>query len=86
MGLTEKETEVYIFLSQGGILRSGQIARGIKTHRTEVYRILKSLQTKGLVLATLEVPTRFKASPFEMVLDSFIKGKREEAARVEDTK
>jgi len=85
-GLTEKETEVYIFLAKHGVLRSGEISKGIKTHRAEVYRMLKSLQSKGLVQSTLESPTRFTTVPFETILDSFIKTKREEAASVESAK
>ncbi len=85
-GLTEKETEVYIFLAKHGVKRSGEIAKGLKTHRAEVYRMLKSLQTKGLTQPTLESPTRFTTVPFETVIDSFIKTKREEAASVESAK
>jgi sugar-specific transcriptional regulator TrmB len=86
LGLTEKEAEVYIFLAKHGVQRSGEIGKRIKTDRSEVYRILKSLQTKGLVEVTLEVPTRFTAVPFETILDSFIKSKRDEAASVETAK
>jgi len=38
------------------------------------------------VEATLEAPTRFAAVPFETILDSFIKSKRDEAASVETAK
>lgn len=85
-GLTEKETELYIFLAKHGVLRAGAIAKGVRTQRVEVYRMLKSLQTKGVVEATLESPTRFITVPFETVLDSFIKAKREETALMESTK
>jgi sugar-specific transcriptional regulator TrmB len=86
LGLTEKEAGVYIFLAKHGVQRSGEIGKRIKTDRSEVYRILKSLQSKGLVEATLEAPTRFTAVPFEIILDSFIKAKRDEAASVETAK
>ncbi len=86
LGLTEKEAELYIFLAKHGALRSGEIAKGIRAHRVEVYRMLKSMQTKGVVEATLEAPTRFTAVPLETVLDSFIKVKREETATMENTK
>jgi sugar-specific transcriptional regulator TrmB len=86
LGLTEKEVGVYIFLAKHGVQRSGEIGKRIKTDRSEVYRILKSLQAKGLVEATLEAPTRFTAVPFETILDSFIKAKRDEAASVETAK
>jgi sugar-specific transcriptional regulator TrmB len=86
LGLTEKEAEVYIFLAKHGVQRSREIGKRIKTDRSEVYRILKSLQAKGLVEATLEAPARFTSVPFETILDSFIKSKRDEAASVETAK
>ena len=85
-GVTEKEAEVYIFVAKHGVLRSGEIVKNSKMHKADVYRILKSLQTKGLVESTLESPTRFIAVPFETVLDSLIKAKRDEAALIESTK
>ena len=86
LGLTGKEAELFLFLAKNNALRSGEIAKGIHTHRVEVYRMLKSLQKKGTVEATLEAPTRFTAVPLETVLDSFIKAKREETAAMESTK
>jgi len=85
-GLTEKEAEAYVFLAKRGVLRSGEIVKGIKTHKGEVYRVLKSLQAKGLVELTIEFPTRFIAVPFETALDSFIKIKREEVTSVESAR
>ena len=55
----------------------------MKIDKGQIYRILKNLQKKGLVEATLEYPTRFTAVPFEKVIDSFIKSKREEVAQIE---
>ena len=84
--LTEKEAEVYIFLSKHGVLKCGEIARGMKRHKAQIYRILKILQTKGLLESTLEAPTRFTAVPFETVFDLSIKAKRDEAAQMEKTR
>ena len=84
--LTEKEAEVYIFLAKHGVLKGGEIANGMKRHKAQIYRILKILQTKGLLESTLEAPTRFTAVPFESVLDLSIKAKRDEAARMEKTR
>jgi sugar-specific transcriptional regulator TrmB len=85
-GLTETEAEVYIFLAKHGVLKIREIARQMKKDRAQVLRILKSLQSKGLVEATLEVPTRYTAVSFERVIDSRIKAKRDEAALIESTK
>jgi len=84
--LTDKEAEVYIFLSKHGILKCGEIAKGMKRHKAQIYRILKILQTKGLLESTLEAPTRFTAVPFETVIDLSIKAKRDEAAQMESTR
>jgi sugar-specific transcriptional regulator TrmB len=85
-GLTEKEVEVYVFLAKHGVLKSREVARQIKKDKAQVLRILKSLQSKGLVESTLEAPKRFTAVLFEKVLEAFIKAKRDEAALIESTK
>jgi sugar-specific transcriptional regulator TrmB len=85
-GLTEKEIRIYIFLSRFGALRSGEITKQTRIDKGEVYRLLKSLQIKGLIEITLESPSRFIAIPFEKAIDSFVKYKREEANLVEKKK
>lgn len=85
-GFTEKEVEVYIFLGKRGALKGGDITKRLKMHKGQVYRTLKSLQKKGLVEATLEYPARYIAVPFEKLIDSFIKSKREEVEHIEKTK
>jgi sugar-specific transcriptional regulator TrmB len=85
-GATEKEAEVYIFLAKHGTLGTGQIAKQMKKNKGHVYRILFSLEQKGLVEATLEVPTRFTAVPLEKVINAYVKAKQVEIAQVERTK
>jgi sugar-specific transcriptional regulator TrmB len=85
-GVTEKEAEIYIFLAKHGALKGGEISKRAKTHKALVYRILSSLQTKGLVIPTLESPARFTAVNFETVIDLNIKVRREEVALLENTK
>lgn len=86
IGLTDRETELYIFLGKHGALKGVEIARRIRLDKGEVYHILRSLQSKGLVESTLQTPTRFAIAPFEKVLNQFIKARRDEAALVESTK
>ena len=85
-GLTDKEAEVYIFLSKRGTLKCREISKGMKRHAAQIYRILKILQNKGLLQLTLEAPTRFAAVPFETVLDHQIKAKHDEAVRMEQSR
>jgi len=86
LGLTGKEAEICIFLAKRGPQKGVELAKQLKKHKAQIYRILKRLQTKGLVELTLEAPTRFTAVPFEKVLDQFVKIKQEEAAFIEKTK
>jgi sugar-specific transcriptional regulator TrmB len=86
VGLTEKEIEIYIFLTRHGALKGLDITKRIKKHKAQVYNILKNLQAKGLVEPTLEFPARFTAVPFEKVIDLSVKAKREEAAFIENAK
>ena len=86
VGLTEKETDVYIFLAKHGALKGIEIAKQTRIDKAEVYRILKSLQSKGLLESTLEAPVRFITVPFDKVIDSFVKARRDEAAIIERKK
>ena len=83
-GLTEKESEIYVFLARNGMHKGGEIANILKMHKGQVYRILKSLQSRGLVEMTLEVPTHFTAVSFARVLDSNIRMMREEATSLQN--
>ena len=85
-GLSDKETEVYVFLAKHGILGAGKIAKKTKIARSVVYRILRRLQKKGLVESTLESPTRFIALPFDKALDLIIKKKEDEALQIRKTR
>ena len=86
LGLTEKEIEVYVFLTKYGALKGLDIAKRIKKHKAQVYNILKNLQAKGLVEPTIEFPARFTAVPFEKIIDLSVEAKREEAAFIENAK
>ena len=85
-GLTDKEIEIYIYLAKHGLLTGGEISKQTKTHRALVYRILKNLQKKGVVKATLESPTRFSSISFEKILDESIRIKQKEARSLEKAK
>jgi len=52
LGLTEKETDVYLAVLELGPLPASNISDIVKISRPTVYEILKSLQKKGLVTET----------------------------------
>jgi sugar-specific transcriptional regulator TrmB len=84
--LTEKEAEVYLFLSKHGILKCSEISKALKRHKSQIYRILKILQNKGLLQVTLESPSRFSAVPLETILDLSITSKIDEAKHFENAR
>ena len=49
IGLTDKETEIYIFLAKHGVQKISQISKSLKTNKGLAYRVLKNLQQKGLI-------------------------------------
>ena len=85
-GLTGMESEIYLFLARHEALKGTEITRQVKKDKAQVYRILKSLQAKGLVESTVETPVRFIPVPFERIVESTIKAKRDEATRIESIK
>ena len=84
-GLTEKEADAYILIAKSGPIKGVDISKLMKRNKGQVYRLLKSLQKRGLVESSFESPTRFFAVPFETALDLFAKTKRDEAALIEES-
>ena len=85
-GLTEKEKEIYVFLSKHGIQKISQISNSMNINKGLVYRLLKSLEQKGFVEVTLENPTRYIPVEVEKIIDEYIESKRQEAAIIENSK
>lgn len=86
IGLTEKERELYVFISKKGAITGTEIARLLKLNKGQAYRLLKNLQKKGVIEVTLEYPTHYIPVPFEKVVDNFIKNRRLEVDKIENTK
>lgn len=85
-GLTETESDVYLFLSKHGACKGTQIAQLLSKDKAQVYHALKRLLAKGIVESTLESPIRFTPVEFEKIVESTIKAKKDEAERIENTK
>ena len=85
-GLTEKEAEVYIFIAQHDVRTGAEIAKLLRKDKAQVFRILRRLQAKGFMEATLEFPSRFTVVPFENVIDSLVKSKQEEITSIKEAK
>jgi sugar-specific transcriptional regulator TrmB len=86
LGLSQLEAETYLILLKSGPVRASDALKTLKTSKQRLYPAIRSLQSKGIVGATLEHPARFSALPFEKVLDLFVIAKNEEAKRIQQNK
>ena len=58
-----------MFLNKNGIETASEISRILEIPRAETYRILSTLQRKGVVFSTFGKPTKFNAVGIEEVLE-----------------
>ncbi|MEO9364940.1 MULTISPECIES: TrmB family transcriptional regulator [Candidatus Nitrosocaldus] len=72
LGLTLNEAKVYVYLAKTGYRKAIEIAENIGIPRTETYQILNRLQSRGLVIATMEHPVRYAAVEFNDLLKTMI--------------
>jgi len=86
LGLTRLDARIYVFLAKKGPKKAKDIDSLLRIAKQQLYPSLKSLQSKGLVNATLERPARFSAVSFEKALDLFAKAKMEEAKSIQRSK
>jgi sugar-specific transcriptional regulator TrmB len=85
-GLTDTEVQVYLCVSKHAPVNGTDAAHLLKKDKAQVFRLLKNLQTKGFIEATLEIPMRFTPVAFEKVLELTIKEKKQQAEHIEETK
>jgi len=67
-GLTEIQAKVYCVLTRLGKTSSTSIAKKLRIHRSEVYRVLRELQEKGIITEHMGRPTLFKSASSEEAL------------------
>jgi sugar-specific transcriptional regulator TrmB len=76
-GLTQNELKVYNHLIRNGPKRANEIGKDLDIYRTETYRLLHSLQTKGMINAIFDKPTKFVGIDYAKALDLLIKSQIE---------
>jgi sugar-specific transcriptional regulator TrmB len=86
VGLTQLDAEVYLLLAKKGPIKARDATKALKLSKQRFYPIIKNLQRKGVVTATLEHPAMFSAVAFKKVLDLFVKSKMAEAQHVQKHK
>jgi sugar-specific transcriptional regulator TrmB len=68
IGLSEDELKVYHILVSRGEKQAGQISQLLSIPRVRMYRLLSSLENRGLVKASISRPMLFSAVPPNILL------------------
>jgi len=84
--LSRNEVKVYLYLAQYGAQKAQKIAESLRVHRTEAYKILRTLENMGVIYRVLERPMKFTAVPFEKILDTEIEERRQRIYQIERKK
>lgn len=86
LGLSRTDAEVYVHLATKGPETARKIIDGLPINKRQIYRSLKSLQSKGIAMVNSEFPSEFSALPFERVVDLLLKLKKEQAEVLEESR
>jgi sugar-specific transcriptional regulator TrmB len=86
LGIKRLDAEVYLYLATMGPKKGRAVSNELKINKTQLYRSLKELQSKGMVNSSSEHPTHFSAILFDEVLDLLIKTKKEQAKSLQASK
>ncbi len=72
LGLTSTEARAYLAVAQLGLCKVQQIARKAELQRTEIYRLMDNLVSKGLIKETVDKPRRYSAVSYKLAIQRFI--------------
>ncbi len=84
IGLTYEESVIYFYLSIAGPSSASEVAKYTKKSRLRTYRLLKKLENKSIIEATMERPMRFIPLPIKNVID-ILSGELEKKIQIIDS-
>lgn len=85
-GLTQNESKIFIFLGKYGSKPAIEITKILKIPRTETYRVIHTLQSRGIVSSTIDHPVKFTALPIDKALDILLRTEMENLRSLQDQK
>ena len=85
-GLTSNQCKVYIFLGKYGTKTALDVYKALKIPRTETYKLLTTLQNKGMVSASFQHPIKFTSIPLVDAVHSLINTEKERIKNLENQK
>lgn len=85
-GIPPNQSKVYIYLGKYGSKTAPEVCRALRLPRTETYRLLATLQNRGVISATFQHPIKFSASPLEKAIKLMIDIEKERVRNLEAEK
>ena len=85
-GLTSNQCKIYIFLGKHGSKTAPDISKILKLPRTETYKLLATLQSKGIVSASFQHPIQFTAASLNEAVHSLINTEKARIKKLESQK
>lgn len=85
-GLSRVDAEVYVYLAKTGPQKSKDLNDGLKMPKQQLYPALESLQKKGVVARSSQLPALFSALAFEELLNRYVKLNVDQAQIIKETK
>jgi sugar-specific transcriptional regulator TrmB len=86
LGLSQVDAQIYIYLATEGPVKARNIINSLTINEREVYRSLKRLQNKGIIIANDECLFLFSAVTFEDVIDLLMEIKKEQAQALKESR
>ena len=65
LGLKRTEAKIYFYLSKRGPKQANEITQALKMKKQQLYPLIKSLQSRAIVEASLGRPAIYSAVAFE---------------------
>ena len=85
-GLSSNQCKIYIYLGKYGSSTASDISKVLKFPRTETYKLLATLQNKGIVSASFQHPIQFTAIPLTDAVHSLLNTEKERIKKLENQK
>jgi sugar-specific transcriptional regulator TrmB len=85
LDLSQTDARVYVFLALKGPEKALSIIKNLKISKQQIYRSLKHLQDKGIIVSDPERKNSFSALPLEEALKSLIRKEKEQTGMMQKT-
>ena len=80
-GFTINQAKVYLSVVQNGSITVGEISRISQLHRQDIYKIIPTLEKKGLITRTIDKPALVGAIPVQKALGRLVATEKEKIGK-----